>query len=160
MNGVQITANLKGLKKKPGTAPPPDITKLVKLNGHQNRVEMVYVNSQQPVHKVCGRCLSSLVLTSEHTQKFYLVVQLVEVSSVEAIVERIRKGKFRSREEVLITSGFLHHHGFVQKLTSYLVKRDATQQDDDIEIGPQKMSLKCPVRCNASLIMSELNMCS
>ena len=37
------------MKKKPGTAPPPDLGKSVRLNGGSNRVEMIYVNSQQPV---------------------------------------------------------------------------------------------------------------
>jgi hypothetical protein len=46
---VQLNANLKGLKKKPGTAPPPDITKLARLAVTPNKVELVYVNSQQPV---------------------------------------------------------------------------------------------------------------
>ena len=54
VNNVQLTANLKGLKKKPGTAPPADLGKAVRISSIQNRVEMVYVNSQQPVqHKVC-----------------------------------------------------------------------------------------------------------
>lgn len=43
------------MKKKPGTAPPPDLGKSLRLTqGSTNRVEMVYVNSQQPVPaKVC-----------------------------------------------------------------------------------------------------------
>ena len=45
INNVQLTANLKGLKKKPGTAPPPDIGKLTKFTG-SNRVDMVYLNTQ------------------------------------------------------------------------------------------------------------------
>lgn len=49
VNNTQITANLKGLKKKPGTAPPPDIGKYSRITGGPNRLEMVYVNSQQPV---------------------------------------------------------------------------------------------------------------
>lgn len=53
VNSTQITANLKGLKKKPGTAPPPDIGKYSKLTGH-NKIEMVYVNSQQPVQSKVG----------------------------------------------------------------------------------------------------------
>lgn len=54
VNNVQLNANLKGLKKKPGTAPPPDITKLARLVSTPNKVELVYVNSQQPVqNKVC-----------------------------------------------------------------------------------------------------------
>jgi E3 SUMO-protein ligase PIAS1 len=47
---VQITANTKGLKKKPGTAPPADLGKAVRMTAQsQNRVELIYVNSQQPV---------------------------------------------------------------------------------------------------------------
>jgi E3 SUMO-protein ligase PIAS1 len=54
INGTQLTANLKGMKKKPGTAPPPNITSHANLNSLPNRVEMIYVNSQQPVtNKVC-----------------------------------------------------------------------------------------------------------
>lgn len=50
VNGVQLSANLKGLKKKPGTAPPADLGKSVRTStGAVNRVEMIYVNSQQPV---------------------------------------------------------------------------------------------------------------
>lgn len=46
VNTAPLTANLKGLKKKPGTAPPADLGKTVRMNG-ANRVEMVYVNSIQ-----------------------------------------------------------------------------------------------------------------
>ena len=49
VNNTQLTANMKGLKKKPGTAPPPDIGKYARTASVANRVEMVYVNSQQPV---------------------------------------------------------------------------------------------------------------
>ncbi|KAL1748459.1 PINIT domain-containing protein [Schizophyllum fasciatum] len=80
VNGVQITANLKGLKKKPGTAPPPDITKLVRQNGTQNRVEMVYVNSQQPTAP----------------RKFFMVVMLVETTNVNTLVENLKKTSYRS----------------------------------------------------------------
>jgi len=48
---MQLQANLKGLKKKPGTTPPPDLGRLVKMSsGAANRLDMIYVNSQQPVH--------------------------------------------------------------------------------------------------------------
>jgi E3 SUMO-protein ligase PIAS1 len=55
VNGTLLGANLKGLKKKPGTAPPPDLGKSVRLAmATSNRVEIVYVNSQQPaIPKVC-----------------------------------------------------------------------------------------------------------
>lgn len=37
-------------------------------------------------------------------QKYYLVVFLVEVFSVEFVVDKLRKGKYKSREDILATS--------------------------------------------------------
>ena len=49
VNGTQLNANLKGLKKKAGTAPPPDLGKLVRQTANAtNHVEMIYLKSQQP----------------------------------------------------------------------------------------------------------------
>ncbi|CAA7258697.1 unnamed protein product [Cyclocybe aegerita] len=110
VNNVQITANLKGLKKKPGTAPPPDITKLCRITG-SNRVEMVYVNSQQPVQ----------------SKKYYIVVILVETTTIDALVENLKTQHRRSAQDIQ------------QKM------RQALSDDDDIIAGPQKMSLKCPL---------------
>ncbi|CCL99022.1 uncharacterized protein FIBRA_01031 [Fibroporia radiculosa] len=112
VNGVALTANLKGMKKKPGTAPPPDLGKSLRLTtGASNRIEMVYVNSQQPVQ----------------SKKFYLVVMLVEVTTVDQLIDRLKKGKFRSSQDIL------------NKMTQ------AVSGDDDIVAGHQKMSLKCPL---------------
>ncbi|KAJ7596981.1 PINIT domain-containing protein [Mycena floridula] len=110
VNSVQLTANLKGLKKKPGTAPPPDLGKYIRT-GSQNRIEMVYVNSQQPVP----------------SKKFYLVVMLVESTSVARLVNGLKETNFKTYAEIQ------------QKM------RDSILDDDDIVAGPQKMSLKCPL---------------
>lgn len=110
VNNAVLHANLKGLKKKPGTAPPADIGKSVRTG--QNRVEMVYVNSQQPVQP----------------KKFYLMVLLVEVTTVAQLVERLKKGKYRSCEDIMAQ-----------------MRTKAAIDDDDIVAGPQKMSLKCPL---------------
>ncbi|EGO04293.1 hypothetical protein SERLA73DRAFT_157646 [Serpula lacrymans var. lacrymans S7.3] len=110
VNNVQLQSGLKGLKKKPGTAPPADLGNAVRTVG-QNRLEMVYVNSQQPAQP----------------KKFYLVVMLVEVTTVGQLVERLNKGKYYNKEEVL------------KKLT------DTSSEDDDIIAGLQKLSLKCPL---------------
>lgn len=100
------------MKKKPGTAPPPELGKSLRLaNGASNRVEMVYVNSQQPVQ----------------SKKFYLVVMLVETTSVEQLIDRLKKGKYRSKQEIM------------SKMAQ------AAIADDDIVAGHQKMSLKCPL---------------
>ncbi|OSD03150.1 hypothetical protein PYCCODRAFT_1434570 [Trametes coccinea BRFM310] len=112
VNGVQLTANLKGLKKKPGTAPPPDLGKSVRLvYGQTNRVEMIYVNSQQPTAP----------------KKYYLAVMLVEVTTVDQLIDRLRKGKYKPKEEILANM------------------RKTVAEDDDIIAGAQKMSLKCPL---------------
>lgn len=48
-NHVLTNANFRGIKKKAGTAPPADITDLcVSTGAGGNRVEMIYVNSNQP----------------------------------------------------------------------------------------------------------------
>ncbi|KAI9065812.1 hypothetical protein FKP32DRAFT_1646795 [Trametes sanguinea] len=112
VNGVQLGANLKGLKKKPGTAPPPDLGKSVRLvHGQTNRVEMIYVNSQQPTAP----------------KKYYLAVMLVEVTTVDQLIDRLRKGKYKPKEEILANM------------------RRTVAEDDDIVAGAQKMSLKCPL---------------
>ncbi|TFK57063.1 hypothetical protein OE88DRAFT_1744009 [Heliocybe sulcata] len=112
VNNVQLTANLKGLKKKPGTAPPADLGKSVRMTPQMaNRVEMVYVNSQQGVPP----------------KKYYLVVMLVETTTVEQLVDRLQKGKYRSRADIVMK-----------------MKQDSSE-DDDIVAGAQKMSLKCPL---------------
>ncbi|EJF66776.1 PINIT domain-containing protein [Dichomitus squalens] len=112
VNGTQLNANLKGLKKKAGTAPPPDLGKLARQTANaSNRVEMIYVNSQQPTP----------------AKKFYLVVMLVEVTSVDQLIERLRKGKYKPKDDILAEMN------------------KAASDDDDIIAGHQKMSLKCPL---------------
>ncbi|KAF8736533.1 hypothetical protein AX14_014369 [Amanita brunnescens Koide BX004] len=111
VNTVQLTANLKGLKKKPGTAPPPDLGKLVKYTS-SNRIDMVYLNTQSQ--------------QGVPPKKYYMVVILVEATSVQELVKDL-KTRYKSSEEI--------HRQMLQSVTD----------DDDIVAGPQKMSLKCPL---------------
>ena len=58
---MPLQANTKGMKKKPGTAPPPDLMKNIRVhNNAANRVEMIYVNSQQPVQVKVRLCCVSV----------------------------------------------------------------------------------------------------
>ncbi|KAJ7634252.1 PINIT domain-containing protein [Mycena polygramma] len=84
VNNVQLGANLKGLKKKPGTAPPPDLSKYIRLTTASNKVEMIYVNSQQPVQP----------------KKFYLLVQLIETVNVDSLVQELRKTGYKSSHDI------------------------------------------------------------
>lgn len=111
VNNVVLTASLKGMKKKAGTAPPPDLGKYVRMNTTQNRIEMVYVNSQQPTQP----------------KKFYLIVMLVETTSVDVLVKNLKQMRHRTPAEILSQI------------------QASIPEDDDIVAGPQKMSLKCPL---------------
>ncbi|KAJ3721454.1 PINIT domain-containing protein [Lentinula raphanica] len=111
VNSKSIPANLKGLKKKPGTAPPPVLNDFINYHTGPNRIELIYVNSQQP----------------SQPKKFYMVVKLVESTSVTNLVDNLKKNCFESSEKI-------------QKQM-----QNSAVEDDDIVAGPQKVSLKCPL---------------
>lgn len=56
VNGTIITgANTRGLKKKAGTAPPVDLSKLVRSGS--NRIDFTYVNNSTPFQAKVGHSL-------------------------------------------------------------------------------------------------------
>ena len=75
-----------------------------------------------------------------------MVVNLVEVTSVDQLVEKVKKGKYKNNDEIMAKSRTSPQAFSVTELTGLTVKA-AISQDDDIVAGPQKMSLKCPVSC-------------
>ncbi|KZO98380.1 hypothetical protein CALVIDRAFT_535464 [Calocera viscosa TUFC12733] len=112
VNTTLLNANLRGLKKKPGTAPPADLGKTIRLaHSGSNKLDMIFMNNQTPFV----------------AKRFYAIVNLVEVTSVQQIVDRIRKGKYRSKEEILTRI------------------KQSNKEDDDIVAGPASLSLKCPM---------------
>jgi hypothetical protein len=105
VNGKKVIANLRGLKGKPGTAPPADITKLLALSPRvSNRLEITYQGT---------------------TRRFSLQAAVVKKVSVATLVERIRKGRFLTKESVLA------------KLRA--------PDDDDIEMSSFDLTLKDPL---------------
>lgn len=62
VNGGEIKANLRGLKNKPGSTRPVDITTALRLrpNNYDNNVELIYALTKQ----VCPCCHSELKETS------------------------------------------------------------------------------------------------
>ncbi|KAF9436126.1 SUMO ligase siz1 [Entomortierella beljakovae] len=85
VNGKVLEAysmNLRGMKNKPGTVAPANITKLCRLDSaDQNRIEFIYANS---------------------TKRYYTSVHVVKRTSVETIVAGIEQGKFLSKEKMLL----------------------------------------------------------
>ncbi|KAK5065065.1 hypothetical protein LTR84_000900 [Exophiala bonariae] len=85
-NSDEVKANLRGLKNKPGSTRPADITHLIrKKANYPNSVEMVY----------------ALTTKDKQKQKFYLVVNLVQQKSIPAMVAELRRGRVITKDQVL-----------------------------------------------------------
>ncbi|KAF7318682.1 hypothetical protein HMN09_00379900 [Mycena chlorophos] len=87
VNDTQLkNTTLKGMKRVPGTAPPPDLG-VGGLRAVKNVVKMIYINhtpqGQQPEFK-----------------KFYLVAQLVQTHTVASLVETLKLTRFVSGDNI------------------------------------------------------------
>ncbi|KAG5518037.1 hypothetical protein PMAC_003223 [Pneumocystis sp. 'macacae'] len=106
VNGKHLNANTRGLKKKPGTAPPVDITSLLFLDSKSiNKIEMIYSNTEK---------------------RYSFGIYLVQKYTVNDLIERIKVGKYLSKDSLL------------DKL-----KKDS--EDGDIITTASDISLKDPV---------------
>ncbi|KAL4871963.1 hypothetical protein BDV12DRAFT_205454 [Aspergillus spectabilis] len=102
----EVKANLRGLKNKPGTTRPADITNYIrKKAGYTNHVVMTYALTQK---------------------RFFVLANLVECTPIEELVDRLKRRKTITKEQVL------------QEMKS---KAD----DADIVATSTVMSLKCPL---------------
>lgn len=81
-NSDEVKVNLRGLKNRPGSTKPADITDFLRKKppNYPNIVEMIYA------------------LTSK---KFYLVVNMAQKKSIDSMVSEIRRGRTISKEQVL-----------------------------------------------------------
>ncbi|KAF7296222.1 hypothetical protein HMN09_01091200 [Mycena chlorophos] len=126
INDTQLKSSLlKGMKRQPGTAPPPDLRVGNGSDGglragagaeNVNKVKMLYVNTT-PAGTYAG------------FKKFYLVVQLVRAERVTTLIENIRDKQSVSAEEIR------------GKMRASV----AASADDDIIAGTLKLPLKCPL---------------
>ena len=106
VNGEAVGGSMKGIKKKPGTAPPAPLSETKEkttdkwaLNltpGAANKVDMNYINTDK-LH--------------------YMIVYLVEASSINQLVEKIKREKFRTKEDTIKRSESHVHHTW-RKLTA------------------------------------------
>ncbi|EDN93159.1 hypothetical protein SS1G_09024 [Sclerotinia sclerotiorum 1980 UF-70] len=93
VNTGEIKANLRGLKNKPGSTRPVDITKELRLKvpGYQNTVEMTYALTTK-----AG--LNGAFVASE---KFYLAIYVVRLVPVKELVKILEVGKKITKESVV-----------------------------------------------------------
>ncbi|KAF4945207.1 hypothetical protein FSARC_14480 [Fusarium sarcochroum] len=77
VNGGEIKANLRGLKNKPGSTRPVDITKALRLRSkYTNNVDFTY----------------ALTSKAGSNQKFYLAINVCKITPVDELVNRIATG--------------------------------------------------------------------
>ncbi|QSZ37872.1 hypothetical protein DSL72_008972 [Monilinia vaccinii-corymbosi] len=118
VNGGDVKANLRGLKNKPGSTRPVDITKELRLKvpGYQNTVEMTYALTTK-----AGPDKAFVA-----SEKFYLVLYVVKTVPVTDLVKRLECGKKITKESVL--------NDMINK-----------SRDADIVTTASVLSLKCPL---------------
>ncbi|CAG8614096.1 2755_t:CDS:10, partial [Ambispora leptoticha] len=81
INGNQLQTSLRGLKNKPGTVQPRDITSFCNtIVKNTNKIEFVYANTLKP---------------------YIVMVQIVKSISVASIVEGIKRNRLITKEAVL-----------------------------------------------------------
>ncbi|KAK7737745.1 E3 SUMO-protein ligase pli1 [Cytospora paraplurivora] len=117
VNGGDVKANLRGLKNKPGSTRPVDITDLLRLKipNYTNNIEFTYALTNKAGHKV----------SQSDGQKFYLVIYICKTVPVDILVQTIC-GRKISKASVL--------HELTRKA-----------HDAEIEMSSQVLSLKCPL---------------
>ncbi|KAK7951750.1 uncharacterized protein PG986_007478 [Apiospora aurea] len=146
VNGGEIKANLRGLKGKPGSTRPVDITSSLRLDKHSyvNNIEFTYAltqkvktNPQTPVshsnshhpkgdeHVPCLAILCGKRRSLDFRMKFFLAVYLCRAVPVEELVTKIQGRR-------------IHKDSVIQELTK-------AANDPDVVATSQVLSLKCPL---------------
>jgi E3 SUMO-protein ligase PIAS1 len=111
-NSDEVKVNLRGLKNRPGSTKPADITDLLRTKppNYPNIVEMIYALTSKvrqinffPHVFLCSISKSRLscLQAKPTTQKFYLVVNLVQKKSIDSLVSEIQRGRTISKDQVL-----------------------------------------------------------
>ena len=118
-NGDEVKANLRGLKNRPGSTRPADITSMMRIKpaNYPNSVEMVYALTTKVSQHFQLSALISFIANltlriiyaeqgKSNAQKFYLVVNLVSKNSIDAMVSQIRHGRMISKVQVVRESTY------------------------------------------------------
>lgn len=98
VNGDDVKSNFKGLKNKPGTTKPADITSLVrKAAGYPNNVQITYALTtkvRDPSENLEETALSP-------RQKYTVIINMVQKTSADALADRVKQGRYISKAQVL-----------------------------------------------------------
>lgn len=114
LNNVTVPVNTKGIKKQPGTTPPVNLSAKRGPTaaigpGQLNRVELIYTNTERVSFLLSNLdasrhtgSLSCFLHVSKVT--YYMVAYLVETTSVKKVVEKVKAGRTKPKEEVIQSS--------------------------------------------------------
>ena len=100
INEEAFVGNLRGVKKKPGTTRPADITGLVRkgIPNYVNKLTVTYAATTQ----VCAECwVSSVSKCTDHSQKYTFVLYLAQKHPVKELVGRIKNRHSISKQHVI-----------------------------------------------------------
>lgn len=87
VNGGDFKANLRGLKNKPGSTRPVDVTSALRMRqGYMNNIDFTYALTKQ---------------------KFYLILNLCKISTVDELSATIAARRRIPKESVVAESKFL-----------------------------------------------------
>lgn len=110
MNDVAVVANLRGIKKKPGTAPPAHVSSAKIGTPSRTTSSTNPASSNGPIGSYALKLgnlreTNKVELVYMNTEKlYYMIVYFVESFSVSQVVEKIKKDRFRQKEDVLKSS--------------------------------------------------------
>lgn len=143
VNDCPIPGSLKGIKKKPGTAPPANVTAAQYPDGHA-RVKQHAVKLEGPGD------VNVVTLHYANTDRpYYMIVYLVEYTSTEDFAERIRTNKIRTKEEVIKSCECELGLALLIKGREVLMCERATVQrqaeDPEIQATSQTISFRDPL---------------
>lgn len=115
LNSSSITSNLKGIKKQPGTAPPPNLALVPGRNGVGQALDLKE-----------GRSNQLEIAYSNSDKRFFFVIYLVEYFGVYGLLRNLKSTRKRTEEQVL------------REIIS-------TAGDEDVMTSASAISLKDPV---------------
>ncbi|KAF2756079.1 hypothetical protein EJ05DRAFT_502543 [Pseudovirgaria hyperparasitica] len=131
VNGDEVRHNFKGLKNKPGSTKPADITDKVRKNeGYKNTLTVTYAYTDKASHP-----------PSPTKQKWVFEAHLVRKHTAESLAKRIEQKGVFTKEKVLRD-----------------MQRKA--EDPDIIATSSVMSLKDPVSASRITLPCRSNVCS
>jgi E3 SUMO-protein ligase PIAS1 len=98
VNGDEVKSNFKGLKNKPGTTKPADITDLVRRSpDYKNILTVTYALTT----KVCRNPALKETHPPTHIQRYSVVVILVKKTPADELAERIKAGRRIPKAQVV-----------------------------------------------------------